>query len=241
MLINIDAKALEWVCAVYLSGDTVGRSEIERGIDQHSSNQRAFELPSRLVAKTFVFRLLYGGSAYAYANDSDFTHVSVSEEYWQSVIDKFYAKYQGISKWHSSLVETVGKDGKLLMPTGREYRFLMKSGKGGESKIPRTQVLNYPVQGLGADLMAIIRVSLSRRLRKLGIVYKLVCSVHDSVLIDTPKENVALISKTVYSVFDDMPRNFEKMFGVPFTLPLGVEIQIGKDWGNMIEFTKDMI
>ena len=57
MLIEADFKALEWLCAVYLSKDKTGYDEIIRGIDQHSDNQARFRLPSRLVAKTFVFRL----------------------------------------------------------------------------------------------------------------------------------------------------------------------------------------
>jgi hypothetical protein len=52
------------------------------------------DLPSRLIAKTFVFRLIYGGSAFSYANDPEFTGVSSDPDFWQSVIDEFYTKYR---------------------------------------------------------------------------------------------------------------------------------------------------
>ncbi len=238
VLLNFDAKALEWVAAVYLSGDEIGIAEIESGSDIHSSNQAAFGLPTRLVAKTFVFRLLYGGSAYAYATDPDFTHVSRSERWWQGIIDKFYAKYKGIAKWHESLMTEVGRSGKLTMPTGREYIFLNKRNKRGESVLPRTQILNYPVQGLGADLMAIVRVSLRRRMVKAGCAASLVCTVHDSVLIDALEKDVDKISNIVYKVFEDVPMNFQKLFGVPFYLPLNVEIQTGPTWGDMTDYKR---
>lgn len=241
LLINLDAKALEWVCAVYLSGDELARAELEQGLDIHESNQRAFGLPTRLVAKTFVFRLLYGGSAYAYANDPDFTHVSRKERWWQQRIDAFYSKYQGIADWHRSLVTTVGKTGKLIMPTGREYVFLMKRDKEGNSVLPRTQILNYPVQGLGADLMAIVRVCLHKRMQAAGLTGLLVCTVHDSVLIDAPKSEVAKICKLVYRVFEDLPENFERLFKIPFNLKLGVEVQVGETWGNMLEIDKEIV
>ena len=56
MLIEADAKQLEFLAAIYLSKDKVGYQEIKQGIDQHTDNQVRFKLPSRLVAKTFVFR-----------------------------------------------------------------------------------------------------------------------------------------------------------------------------------------
>jgi hypothetical protein len=69
----------------------------------------------------------------------------------------------------------------------------------------------------------------------------LTCTVHDSVLIDCPKHEVAKTCKIVYSVFDDLPKNFEKLFKVPFPLKLGVETQVGKTWGSMLEITKETL
>jgi DNA polymerase I-like protein with 3'-5' exonuclease and polymerase domains len=75
MLLNADAKQLEWICATYLSQDKVAIDEINNQVDQHADNQERFGLPSRLIAKTFVFRLIYGGSAFSYANDPNFKDI----------------------------------------------------------------------------------------------------------------------------------------------------------------------
>lgn len=56
MLVNCDAKALEWLGVAYLSKDKVAYDEIRNNVDQHTANQERFGLPSRLIAKTFVFR-----------------------------------------------------------------------------------------------------------------------------------------------------------------------------------------
>lgn len=58
MIVNGDAKALEWVVGTYLSKDKVAKQEILDKVDQHTLNQKAFGLPSRLIAKKFVFRKL---------------------------------------------------------------------------------------------------------------------------------------------------------------------------------------
>ena len=123
MLLNADAKALEWVCAAYLSQDKTAIREIHDEIDQHTDNQTRFGLPSRLIAKTFVFRLIYGGSAFSYANDPNFKEIG-DEAYWQHVIDEFYKKYTGLKEWHDEIFLRAKKDNKLTMPTGRAYDYL---------------------------------------------------------------------------------------------------------------------
>ena len=96
-IVSADARSLEIYCTAYLSQDEVLLKELADGADIHSLNQTAFNLPSRLIAKVLVFRIIYGGSAFSFANDPDFRDTSTSEKYWQSVIDKFYAKYKGYS------------------------------------------------------------------------------------------------------------------------------------------------
>lgn len=56
MLIQADASQLEFRVAVELSQDQVGIKEILEGQDTHSLNQAAFNLPSRLISKIYLFR-----------------------------------------------------------------------------------------------------------------------------------------------------------------------------------------
>lgn len=232
MLLQADAKALEWVCATYLSQDPVAYKEIWDNADQHTDNQQRFGLPSRLIAKTFVFRLIYGGSAYSYAHDPNFKDIG-GEQYWQDVIDQFYEKYAGLGEWHRRIFDDAKRDRKLTMPTGRVYYYEPEI-KYNKENWPRTKILNYPVQGLGADLMAIARVSLFNRLKdKEGI--KFVNTVHDSIILDFDSnicDNISIVN-LVDKCFSDVPKNFEKLFGKEFNLPMRVECQVGPTWGDM--------
>lgn len=232
MIINCDAKQLEWVCAAFLSQDQVAIAEIKAGIDTHAENQKALILPTRLVAKTYLFRLIYGGSAYAYAHDPDFIDVGYNESQWQEVIERTYKKYQGLGEWHKNLLREVVNDGELRMPTGRRYVF-----PGNKAEEFRTQILNYPVQGLGADLMSIARVSLWKRMKKEGLKSLLICTVHDSIVVDAVPDEVDRICQLMFSVFDDIPSNFKKLFGVEFNLPMRAEVSVGPNW----EETKEVV
>lgn len=238
MLVNVDGKAIEWISCAYLSQDKTAIKEIQEAIDQHSANQERFGLPSRLIAKTFVFRLIYGGQAYSYANDPDFTGVSTSEKFWQGVIDEFYTKYIGIATWHTNLIQEASSTGKLRMPTGRIYNF-NSSQRGNDLVWPRTKILNYPVQGFAADLMALARVSFRKRFHRLGIQGLLINTIHDSIVVDVPTNEVLRVVKLFEDVFRDIPLNFERVFGIKFNLPTRCEISYGMDKYNLWEYDKN--
>tara|TARA_B110000503_G_C7133835_1_gene407963 strand:+ start:28 stop:738 length:711 start_codon:yes stop_codon:yes gene_type:complete len=233
MLLNADAKQLEWICAAYLSQDAVAIKEILDEVDQHTDNQTRFGLPTRLIAKTFVFRLIYGGSAFSYANDPNFKDIG-NESFWQNVIDQFYTKYQGLKQWHDKLMFDVKQTNEVVMPTGRTYKYLPEANSMGNLKYPRTRILNYPVQGLGADLMTIARVSLYNKIINMEGV-KLINTVHDSIMLDyDPKVCYTnSIVEIVRDSFQNVPINFGKLFGKEFNLPMRVDIQVGKSWGNL--------
>lgn len=247
MIVNADAKSLEWVVGTYLSQDKVAMAEIWDNVDAHTSNQIKFKLPGwedaqagiksdlakfgRGVAKIFVFRLIYGGTSYSYANDPDFTSVSTSQKFWDGVIDRFYEKYQGWSAWHIKLMQEATTTGKLLMPTGRTYTY--QQTQYGDW--PRTTILNYPVQGLGADIMAIVRVSFYKRLKKLGMRALPIITVHDSIVLDAPKDEVDILVRLFNEVFDDTPKLFEQWFGKPFNLPLKCEVSVGPNMADLVE------
>lgn len=238
MLIKADAKQLEWRVAVYLSSDTIALAEILNNEDIHEKNRVLLGLPTRLIAKTFLFRLIYGGTCWAYAKDPEFTHVSSDPKFWQRVIDDFYAKYTGLARWHESIVEEAISNGYLTIPSGRRYDFQPYRDKQGDIKWPRTTILNYPVQGFSADLMTIARISAFKRLIKFSPKVLLVNTVHDDIEIDldfTPDlcYNVCL---TMEQVFRDVPMNFEKMYGVEFNVPLIGEISFGQNLKVMEEF-----
>jgi DNA polymerase I-like protein with 3'-5' exonuclease and polymerase domains len=219
---------------VFLSKDKKGYEEIWNDVDQHTMNQNDLGLPSRLIAKKFVFRLIYGGSAYSYANDNDFVDVSTDEKFWQKVIDKSYAKYHGIGRWHESLMYEAMSTGRVCIPTGRHFPFAPIDKGGGKLKWPRTQILNYPVQGFGADLMVLARYILKRELLgKHGV--KFICTVHDSIVWDVVDSEVDSVVETIFKAWDQIPQEFLKWFGIPLDLPPKVEVGVGPNWKDLKE------
>lgn len=230
--------ALEVVVAAELSGDKVLKQEIIDKVDIHDANRVRFGLgegkPGRLVAKIFKFRLIYGGSAFSYANDPDFTGVSSSQKFWQGVIDQYYEKYSGIRTWHEDLLRLAKKDGFIEIPSGRYYAFT-PTFKYGDWKWPLTTIKNYPVQGFGADLVMLARIEFARLLRLSGIEALIVGTIHDSIVVDTPSANVLAVARLLKQAVESVPELCKKYFDYPFSLPLTCEIQTGPNKLDMKE------
>lgn len=244
MLIECDSAQLEWRTAMFLSQDKVGIKEIKDGLDFHSDNQKRYKFPQgkegRDLAKTFIFRAIYKGPAYAYATDPRFMGVSSSEKFWQRVIDATYEKYSGLRDWHTKIIQQVNATGMLTNPTGRVYEF--KRNLKGE--YPEREIVNHPVQGLGAEFMAIARVTAYNRLPKFYLRDKLlfVNTVHDSIVVDADvpegRKELEDICVWLEDIFLDIPRNFERVFGLRINIPLCGECKYGPNWGNMKKFKR---
>lgn len=234
MLLHADVKGLELVTAAYLSRDPVMMAELSSNFDIHADNQARLRLPDRLTAKTFVFKLIYGGTGFGFANQVEFQHISTDPKYWDSLINAFLEKYQGLRDWREELVRTVCSTGRLVMPTGREFHYPV-SEVLEKLWYWKPKIYNYPVQGTGADLVCIGRVSAWERLRGTGVLW--LSTVHDSIDLDIPNglcyNNICTV---VNESIQGIPSVFESLFGQPFDLPINAEIFLGPTLGDLVKW-----
>ena len=230
MIATVDFKSLEVVTAAWLSQDAVMMDEIKVGTDMHEANRVAFGLPSRLIAKVLKFRILYGGTAYSFARDPDFTPVSKKVDFWEDVIQKYYDKYKGLAKWHNSLLKDATTKGVVTTPFGRQFGFLMTKNKRGEMVWPTTDIKNYPVQGTGADIVCMSRVMIAKKF--VGLRSKLISTVHDSIVADCVDSEVEQVCKIFSEEISKTPQYITKYYGVDFNLPLVGEVSVGP---NMLD------
>jgi DNA polymerase-1 len=229
-LVNADVSGLEVVVAGELSQDRVLCSEIRTNTKLiHTDNQIRFGLPDRRDAKIFMFRLLYGGSAFSYANDPYFMEVSSSVTFWQGVIDEFYTKYTGIKKWHDSLIRQFWETRRLEIPSGRFFQFELNQW----GKPPETILKNYPVQGFGADLVKLARLEYMKQLRASGLKAKFICTIHDSLVVDCPAEEVMQVAVMLKNAIEKVPLLCKQVWDYEFSLPLSCEVQVGSNKKDM--------
>jgi len=239
MIVSCDASGLEWRTALFLSQDKVGIQELHDGVDTHDDNRRRYKLgegkAARTTAKIFLFKLIYGASAYSYANDPDFTHISTKEKFWQGIIDKTYEKYPQLGAWHVKLVQEAIETGKVVIPSGREFVF-----HDAANPRERPKILNYPCQGFGADIVMVARISAYRRIKKISDEIKFVNTVHDSKVNDCPAKYLDIVAQTYYSCYTDLPTNLSRMFNIDFNVPLDCEVTYGPNLGDEVTWDKEL-
>ena len=242
IIIKCDLSQLEWRSYLDWSGDPVGIQEILDKVDVHAVNQSIFNLPTRLISKTFLFRWIYWGPAYAYANDANFMPTSDKESFWQDVIDKANEKYKVLFQFQKDLVDKAQREEIIQIPTGRQWKFgLVEKKRGWEW--PVREIVNWPNQGYAADLMILLRVSVHNRLKKLKEYHEkrvlLFNTVHDDLEIDVDSnpELCYNISSLLEKACADVPINFERIYKRPFKVPLAGEVSFdinlhGTEWNE---------
>lgn len=261
MLIKADAAQLEWRTKAYLAQCPVAIQEIHdlawkpKDQDLHADNKNRFNLPSRTIAKNFLYRLIFIDSfsdrgfdvpAGAYSNDADFMHVSTSRKFWVDVVTRFFDKYPTIYSHGVTCIRTAVETGRIVSPSGRFYEFKQVQRYNGWDW-PRSDILNYPVQGLAADFMMITR-RLAWKSIKAASWYDpkrvlFMSTVHDDIEMDVDNDMdlVYNICIALENAFKDTPAEFERQFGVEVNVPLAGEVKLGWDLfeKNMTEFKKD--
>lgn len=236
MLIACDASQLEWRTIVQLSQDKTAIAEIVQGQDTHALNQEALHLPSRLIAKIFLFRTIFKGSGYSFANDPDFMHVSASPKFWDEMNAKFFEKYKGIDICHKKWAEIVVQGKPLVSPLGRQWTVPMKINFRGEMVIPWTVLTNYPVQGTGADIMMLVRIMAYKRIKADAVLSNyvvFVSTVHDSIVVDTPTAYVQNVVDIFHSCFRDLQKTILKNFNYNWNVPMDCECKMGMNMKDM--------
>jgi DNA polymerase-1 len=84
--------------------------------------------------------------------------------------------------------------------------------------------INMPIQGTAADIMKIAMIRVDRRLRAEGFRSRLLLQVHDELLLEVPREEVARL----------VPVLRETMEGaLALDVPLTVDVKTGDDWESM--------
>lgn len=236
MLLQADASQLEWRTILQLANDQVGIQEIIGGEDTHAKNQTAFDLPSRLIAKIFLFRTIFRGSGWSFANDPDFMHVSSSSKFWDGMNEKFYKKYKGIDECHSKWKDIVVAGRPIEGPLGRSWTIPMGRDYKGELKVPWTTLSNYPVQGTGADVMMMARIMAYKRIKQAKIDCLFRSTVHDSIVLDCYKKDLLRLKEIFEQVFADLPKEIKKVFGYDWLVPMACECKYGLNMKEMKGF-----
>lgn len=243
MILDADLSALEWRVAAELCRDKTMIQEILDKVDIHTANAIAIfgDKKYRQEAKTVSFRLLYGGSAYAFFMDHRMP--SFTQTKWEKIVENFYAKYPRLKQWQDNNFALVCKQGWYEAFTGRRWVFNKVLQKNGSYMYNRPSVCNYIVQGVSTgDIVPLCMITLNNFITKNGLNdVKIINQVHDSIVLDVSKKYVDDIATQCYNVFRRIPDLVKEYWNYDWIVPMDGEVKIGTNWGEMTKYSKESI
>jgi DNA polymerase I len=227
-LVAADYSQIELRILAHVSGDEHLRDAFAREADIHRETaarvlRKAPEdvtSDERSMAKMVNFGLAYGMSDFGLSS-----RAGISQQDAREFITSYFAAYSGISRYMLHIRETAAEQGHVATLLGRRRQIPeLTSANRALKAAGERMAINMPIQGTAADIMKIAMIRTDRALREGGFRARVVLSVHDELLLETPRDEVERLVPVLRAAMED---------ALPLSVPLTVEAKTGDSWEGM--------
>lgn len=226
VLVSADYSQFELRLAAVLANDTELINDFNGDVDIHTKTAaQAYSIPmddvtkaQRRDAKVINFGVLYGMSPHGLSMATGMNLVEAKK-----YIDQYFELRAPIRDYIDATLEKARTEGYVETYYGRRRPTPdVNSSNFMVREAAKRQAANMPIQGTEADLMKLAMIEVEQKLDGLG---EQILQVHDSILVECPKENgekvAEILQKTMESIAPDLP------------VKLKVDVSIGKNWGEL--------
>lgn len=225
-LIAADYSQFELRIAAHLSGDKKMIENFKSGEDIHSRTaeeiwnvaKNEVTPDMRRVAKAINFGIIYGMGPRKLAAGAGVSLAEAGE-----FIDRFFAIHNGLRQYLDDTKALAAAQGYVETVFGRR-RYLpeITSGVPMLRAEAERQAINTPIQGSQADVIKIAMIKLDKILAGDGI--DMLLQVHDELVFEVADSKLEKTAKIIRDVMEN---------SVKLSVPTVVEVDIGKNWGEM--------
>ncbi|MBM4408207.1 MAG: DNA polymerase I, partial [Chloroflexi bacterium] len=232
-LLAADYSQIELRILAHVSGDEHLREAFARGEDIHRATAaRVLGKPpaevtadERSMAKMVNFGLAYGMSDFGLSS-----RAGISRQAAQEFINSYFASYSGISYYMIAIKERAREQGFVTTLLGRRRAIPELQARNAALRgAGERMAINMPIQGTAADIVKIAMIRVDQRLRAAGLHARLLLSVHDELLFETPRDEVEPLADLVREAMET---------ALPLNVPLTVDVKVGDDWEAMTPLTR---
>lgn len=178
-------------------------------------------------AKAVNFGFLYGMSAKGFVNYAKTGYgVHVTDNEATEMRARYFQTYRDLEPWYALQKRLCKMDGGVYTLFGR-FRALpgIYSEDWSEKGSAERCCINTPVQSSGSDILLSAMIEIDKTLPECEIV----CTVHDSVIIEVPEEKVEYYKEKIGKIMRHP--SLLDYFGVELRVPLEIDIGVGP-WGT---------
>ena len=228
VILAADYSQIELRLAAHMAEVPQLKEAFARGDDIHSlTAQELFcevTRDTRASAKTINFAILYGISRWGLAGRLD-----ISADEAQSMIDRYFDRFPGINRYIAETLTQVRERGYTTTLFGRKTHFpRIRSKVQHERQGAERAAINAPIQGTSADIIKRAMLRMEPALAEAGLAdVRMLLQVHDELVFELPERDVDAARAVIARVMAGAAEP-----AVVLDVPLGVEIGVGKSWGE---------
>ncbi|HEY6331162.1 MAG TPA: DNA polymerase, partial [Blastocatellia bacterium] len=225
VLLSADYSQIELRIFAHITGDPVMTEAFQQGDDIHARTARAVfgakskeeEQAHRRVAKIVNFAIAYDIGPFGLAQRTGLSRADA-----KSAIQSYYKTYTGVRQYMEETPTQVRQTGIVRTIFGR-IRPIPDIGNRNHNLRARAEreAINAPIQGTAADLVKIAMIRVHQRLRREGLVGRMILQVHDELLLEVPESELESTSQIVKEEMESVHE---------MSIPLVVDMRAGENW-----------
>ncbi len=227
VIITADYSQIELRVLAHLSDDAAMIEDFINGRDIHSATAADIfgvkledvTKEMRNFAKTINFGIVYGMSSFGLAKT-----LNIKKNEAEDYIKKYFDRYKGVKIFMDATIASARKNGCVSTLLGRR-RYLPDIDSRNQSvrQAEERVAINTPVQGTAADIIKMAMIQISTKSQILNPKPVMIMQIHDELVFECPKENIAEAAKMISAAMTDVVR---------LKVPLTVNIASGPSWGQ---------
>ncbi|WP_200975250.1 DNA polymerase I [Echinicola sp. 20G] len=225
VILAADYSQIELRIMAAFSKDESMIEAFKNGRDIHSTTAaKIFQVPldevtsdMRRKAKTANFGIIYGISAFGLSQ-----RLNISRTEAKEIIDAYFKEFPAVSEYMNDCIEKARKNEYVETLLGRR-RYLrdINSRNATMRGYSERNAINAPIQGSAADMIKVAMIQVHRWMQEKQLKSKMILQVHDELVFDAHKDEVALLKKEIPKLMTE---------ALTIDVPMQVEVGTGSDW-----------
>ncbi len=229
VLLSADYSQIELRLLADIANIPALQNAFAEGIDIHAMTaSEMFDVPIegmdpmvRRQAKAINFGIIYGISAFGLANQ-----LGIPRGEAKAYIDAYFKKFPGIKAYMDKTIKDAKENGYVETIFGRKSFVPNINAKNfAQRGYAERQAINAPIQGSAADVIRRAMIRMMPALEDANLKAKMLLQVHDELVFEVPKSEVAKTTDVVKQVMENAACP-----AADLSVPLIVEAGQGMNW-----------
>jgi DNA polymerase-1 len=172
----------------------------------------------RRLAKTVVYAVLYGQSAFGLSQITGMTNAEAAE-----FIKRYHETFPNIKLYVDSTLQQARTQGYVNTLYGRKRFFPdMHALSYTERQALEREATNMPIQGANADLIKRAMLQLQHALKENRMKTRMILQVHDELVFEVPVEELEHAKTLIKTTMEQVDERLQ--------VPIKVEMKVGRNW-----------